>query len=318
MKVQIVFVCLTAVTSALALIIKATKSRAGEFDFEFQTVTFLSECLKFLISCVQLAGEDKEAVRTVKTTVFFGIPAVIYMVSNNLVWLANYHLSPAQYQLLSNLKLPTTALMHRVVFSRKRHILQWVAIALLVLGASMDSVLSCAAATGARTSGNVFMGTFVMVVISVLSASAGIFTEFKLKEYRATSIHACNLQLYFFGVIVNGLNLFVRHGIGFFHPFVFFRGYSVYTIATIIVHASMGILVSFVMKYADNIMKLYAGACATAFSAFCSIFLFNTMPTKTVAYGTLFVMISLFIYTFDYDQKGASRRSVPRKGKLTV
>ena len=319
------FLC--CVTCLYSIVIKMSK-RNGVYEFEVATTILLSETFKFLYSLIQLnsSNPSESSSRTTSSnpsliegfSVWFAIPAIIYAASNNLVWVANSYLSPPQYQLLSNFKMPATVLLHRMVFKKTRHTMHWVGIFMLMIGSVADEMLACTADVHEtkeeddKGGGFSMIGLSIMLVISCMSAVAGIFSEFKLKQFKNRSIHFSNIQLYFFGVLVNGSLLFWRRGLYMFSPTHFFAGYNVHTVAAVIIHACMGILVSFIMKYADNIMKLFSGAAASGLSAVASYFLFHEVPSNALIYGTFVVLLGLFIYTrpeFEQQQKESRKRS---------
>jgi solute carrier family 35 (UDP-sugar transporter), member A1/2/3 len=315
---------LCTVTCLYSIIIKLSK-RDGHFLFEIQTTILLSEMFKFFYSIVQVqlygaraTGSqhrlaEKETLAAAMST-WFAVPALIYAVSNTLVWHANKYLSPPQYQLLSNIKMPMTVFLHRLVFKRTRHQMQWLGIGMLILGSISDELLACGDSSDKgidnHTVQEEMTGLSIMLVISALSAVAGIFSEYKLKEFKSVSIHFSNMQLYFFGILVNGTLLFAKRGFGILHPAKFFAGYNGHTISAVVVHACMGILVSYIMKYADNIMKLFAGACASGLSSVVNYILFGSPPSDALLYGTTIVLIGLFLYTRPEFNKTSAKKNI--------
>ena len=74
------------------------------------------------------------------------------------------------------------------------------------------------------------------------------------------SLHWQNAQLYFFGVIFNFVNLTVQDIKAGFEKgswiLLLFHGYNFYTCLLVCTLSSSGLLVSWIMKYADSIVKV--------------------------------------------------------------
>lgn len=62
-------------------------------------------------------------------------------------------------------------------------------------------------------------------------------------------------------------------------------------------NASGGLLISIVIKYADNIMKSYAQSTAIVGAAIGSWLLFDFTPNGLFIFGTALVVSSIIIYT---------------------
>ena len=89
----------------------------------------------------------------------------------------------------------------------------------------------------------------------------GVYSEKLLKGSSGNgeieSIHFQNCQLYFFGVCFGFLSLLTRTSSGMSDPF---DGFNIAAYATIAVLAVCGLVVSFILKYLDNIAKCFVGA----------------------------------------------------------
>ena len=81
---------LTLCTSAQGLLTTASKAPGGGYAYNFATVPFLSEALKFSISAWLLRGQLRTApeaaqmTRTWGSIMLFPIPSVIYWIHNNV------------------------------------------------------------------------------------------------------------------------------------------------------------------------------------------------------------------------------------------
>ena len=76
----------------------------------------------------------------------------------------------------------------------------------------------------------------------------------------------------------------------------FFVGYTPIVWTVISVQAVGGLIVAVVVKYADNVMKVFASAIAIIVSCIVSAFLFHFRPTFQFSFGTFLVMIATILY----------------------
>ncbi|TVT98764.1 hypothetical protein EJB05_55922 [Eragrostis curvula] len=77
----------------------------------------------------------------------------------------------------------------------------------------------------------------------------------------------------------------------------FFYGYSFITVLMILNHALSGIAVSMVMKYADNIVKVYSTSVAMLLTAVVSVFLFNFHLSLAFFLGSTVVSVSVYLHS---------------------
>ncbi|KAI5432532.1 CMP-sialic acid transporter 2, variant 2 [Lathyrus oleraceus] len=124
------------------------------------------------------------------------------------------------------------------------------------------------------------------IVMALLSGFAGVYTEAIIKKRPSRNINVQNFWLYIFGMGFNAIAILVQD----FDAVVnkgFFHGYSFITFLMIINHALSGIAVSMVMKYADNIVKVYSTSVAMLLTAVVSVFLFGFHLSLAFFLGTI-------------------------------
>ena len=280
-----------------SLLVTASKVE-GHYAYISETVPLLAECFKACLAFTFLAKEfgSRETLKRLgaafkkPTTVLFSIPALLYLINNNLVFVALMYLDPAEYQILANLKIVSTALLMRCMLSRKLNDIQWSAVILLLIGSSMTRLGSCGESQEITA-----MGLIIMSVVSLFSGLAGVYSE-KLLKQNPQHLHVQNLQLYTYGIIANALSLFYRQGDRISSE-GFFVGYSPLIFFVVINQACMGFVVSFVMKYADNLIKLMAGAMSMLLAAIISAWLFGTSIQLTTLCSMITVATSVYLYT---------------------
>ncbi|KAL7257350.1 hypothetical protein ACSBR1_003618 [Camellia fascicularis] len=103
-----------------------------------------------------------------------------------------------------------------------------------------------------------------------------------------------------FGVIFNMARLILDDFTGGFENGPWWQrllnGYSITTWLVVLNLGSTGLLVSWLMKYADNIVKLYSTSMAMLLTMVLSIYLFNFKPTLQLFLGIIICMMSLHMY----------------------
>ncbi len=70
----------------------------------------------------------------------FLVPSVIYWLHNNVQFVTLRYVDPATYQIMGNLKIVTTGLLLWLCLRRQLSALQWMALALLMIGATVSQV----------------------------------------------------------------------------------------------------------------------------------------------------------------------------------
>lgn len=136
---------LTLATSSQGLLTTASKID-GKYRYNFATVPFLAEIIKLLVSVAFLrqaiasSETPVKMTRSWKTLVLFPVPSIIYVVHNNVQFYMLKYLNPSTYQILGNLKIITTGLLFRIFLGRRLSVLQWIALVLLMVGATTSQV----------------------------------------------------------------------------------------------------------------------------------------------------------------------------------
>jgi len=300
--------------SAQSLLITASKRHGSIFDYQTNSVVFMSELLKLAWACTMVGrnGDWRHVFRQpVVTSLAFAIPGMLYIVQNNMVFLALQHLSPGLYQLFNNLKILTTGVVYRVMVRKELRVIQWLALVLLVLGLCVTADLNKALcglggpqattktelADGRESQGSMVVGLGIMVCISWCSAVAGVVNEILIK--RSTSVHVASLWLYGYGCISCACCTLWTDGPKGFLPQHIFAGFTSLTWAVVLCSAFMGQTIAFIMRHADVIVKMYAAASTAAFTSAAAWALFGIVPPVSLVIGYLICMCSLVLYYLD-------------------
>ncbi|MDC1215741.1 hypothetical protein N8152_02820 [bacterium] len=257
------------------------------------------EFVKLIISFVALvsvwSAEGVNPDNTLKSSfselAVYPIPAGLYLVKNLMQYYIFYWTDAPSYQILKNLNIISTGILYRLFLQKPLTGVQWAALALLGLGCATaqlstgtDSVLSTPV-----------MGLLMAVVMAILSGAAGVYTELIMKTRPQRNINVQNVYLYAFGVLFNlGAIYFYDYdavvGKGYFY------GYSTLVYIMIANHALSGIAVSLVMKFADNIVKVYSTSVAMILTTLVSIPLFGFELTLPFVLGTAVVCVATYLH----------------------
>ncbi|XP_057471398.1 CMP-sialic acid transporter 2-like isoform X3 [Actinidia eriantha] len=278
----------------------------GKFKFSPISVNFLTEAAKVVFAIVMLVFQARRQkvgekpllsistfVQAARSNALLAVPALLYAINNYLKFIMQLYFNPATVKMLSNLKVLVIAVLLKMIMKRRFSIIQWEALALLLIGISINQLRSLpdgTTALGLPVATGAYMYTLIFVTVPSL---ASVFNEYALKSQYDTSIYLQNLFLYGYGAIFNFLAIL---GIAIFKgpsSFDILQGHSKATMLLIFNNAAQGILSSFFFKYADTILKKYSSTVATIFTGIASAALFGHTLTINFMLGISVVFISM-------------------------
>ncbi|XP_056913426.1 solute carrier family 35 member A3b [Takifugu flavidus] len=248
----------------------------------------------------------EEIVKRPGETMKLAIPAGIYTLQNNLLYVALSNLDAATYQVTYQLKILTTALFSVSMLGKKLSFHQWLSLLVLITGITLvqwPSVVNNGTERQVLTANSQFVGLMAVLMACVSSGFAGVYFEKILKETRQ-SIWVRNIQLGLFGFVLGFAGMIIHDG-----PLLkqsgMFQGYNTITCIVVVLQALGGLVVAMVIKYADNILKGFATSLSIIISALISYLVLDDFsPTRVFFAGTLLVILSTFLY--GYEGKPAS------------
>lgn len=300
------------------VLVTLSQNSEGKFDYNPVSSTLLSEFCKICISGGLLyQTRQLGTVRLdLKEAMQFSIPALIYFVNNNLVFVILQHVNPTTFQLLSQLKTAFTGILFRVCLGRRLSMIQYLAIWQLTCGTACSHIPSAGTESGGSSS---FTGLVLSVVSCMLSACGGIYSEKLLKDKAKDSIHWQNVQLYFWGVVFNLVGSLLKDPTVLWQDAGLLQGYNKWAVAVVLNNAFNGLAISAILKYADNIARVYAHAAAMLTTMVLSVFLFGEQPTPQLIIAVCCVGGSALQYNlkpeFLVDVGGpSSKRAHDEKG----
>ncbi|KAL1561949.1 CMP-sialic acid transporter 1-like isoform X1 [Salvia divinorum] len=294
---------LTVLTSSQGILTTLSQSNGG-YKYDYATVPFLAEVFKLIVSSMMLWKECQASPPPKITTDWrsvrlYPIPSVIYLIHNNVQFATLTYVDTSTYQIMGNLKIVTTGILFRLFLRRKLSNLQWMAIVLLAIGTTTSQVKGCGETSCESLFSSPIQGYMLGVLSACLSALAGVYTEFLMKKNN-DSLYWQNIQLYTFGAIFNMAKLATDDFRSGFENGPWWRrlfnGYSVTTWLVVLNLGSTGLLVSWLMKYADNIVKVYSTSMAMLLTMLVSAYIFHFKPTLQLFLGIVICMMSLHMY----------------------
>ncbi|KAF3679558.1 CMP-sialic acid transporter 2 [Capsicum chinense] len=278
----------------------------GKFKFSPVSVNFLTEATKVVFAIIMLLIQARHQkvgekpllsistfVQAARNNVLLAVPALLYAINNYLKFIMQLYFNPATVKMLSNLKVLVIAMLLKLIMKRRFSVIQWEALALLLIGISINQLRSLPeGATSLALPVTTIAYIYTLVFVTVPSM-ASVFNEYALKSQYDTSIYLQNLFLYGYGAIFNFLAIL---GIAVFKgpgSLDIFQGHSKATMLLIVNNAAQGILSSFFFKYADTILKKYSSTVATIFTGIASALLFGHRLTANFLLGISVVFISM-------------------------
>jgi len=300
------------------------------------TAVFVMEVMKFVICCIVIAvqsggnliGEFQDHVVGAPMEILkLCVPSLLYTVQNNLLYLALTNLDAATYQVCYQLKILTTAVFSAILLhvrqcsvecfelshwshmdththisfllftQRKFSRAKWAALIILTLGVAIVQVSGSGDhhTQNQADKHNRFVGLVAVLCAACTSGFSGVYFE-KILKGSNTSLWIRNVQMGLPSIIIAYLTIYAkdstavaRHGL--------LGGYSPMVWTVVTVQAVGGLIVAVVVKYADNVLKVFATSFSIVISCIISAFLFAFRPTFSFVVGASLVVLATVMYS---------------------
>jgi len=324
----------TLQNAAFVLLMRASKVLSPT-HYNSAVAVLVTEALKLPLSCALLCYEKSSLTGACSQlysdicqqpldTLKIAVPALLYTVQNNALFIAVGHLEAAVFQVTYQLKTLTTAVLTVAMLGRSLTAHQWVALLLLTGGAALvqepKKSSPSIAADGSAEASALFIGIAATVVACVCSSVASVYLEKILVESKP-SVWVRNVQLCIFTIPIAWAGTLMVEDKYIEEDGTPLHGFNAIVWAAILTNAAGGMLVATVMKYAGNILRNFAQACAIIVGGLGSWFLFGFQITTPFVVGVGLVILSIFLYGSKPDQIQAWGVAVlsmvglgPRKG----
>jgi probable UDP-sugar transporter A4 len=301
----------------------------GKIQYSTTSMNFLVELFKLLFSVgcylvlklkynrntdnfahdLELQQREKENLRfSLKTSVYYLIPAFLYFINNNLVVYMLHEMDSATFQVLGNLKILTTAVLFYFIMGKALSRLKWFSLFLLFIAGIFYVFGNLKSKVGENTEsldkilGEMFitkLGIVMIIAYSFISGFSGVYSEYLLKVNFANTIHTQNIYLYSFGTIFNLITAYTSSessmdssifSLTIFNKFNFFTWFVIFT------QVFTGFAMSIVMKHASNITRLFIISSSLIVTTILSVMYFNLQLNFYFFGAFSAIMIAIYFY----------------------
>ena len=274
------------------------------------------------------------------------VPSLLYTIQNNLLYLALTNLDAATYQVCYQLKILTTALFSAVLLHRRFSTTKWISLVVLTVGvaivqlsgsgdqhssssatnhhdndaagadhqrealeAAASAATAAAEATAAVASQNRWVGLVAVLCAAGTSGFAGVWFEKILKGSR-TSLWIRNVQMGLPSTLIAYMTVYFKDAAAV-QSHGFWQGYNSIVWTVVTVQAVGGLVVAVVVKYADNVVKVFATSFSIVVSCVLAAFLFDFHPNGLFLIGASLVVTATVMYSAPDGAPTKPRRRRP-------
>ncbi|XP_053102441.1 probable UDP-sugar transporter protein SLC35A4 [Hemicordylus capensis] len=269
----------------------------GQIPFSASSVVVLIELAKLVFSLVFLLIWDRRRLKSSVTwhhAAPFALSALLYAANNNLVVHLQLFMDPSTYQVLSNLKIVSTALLFSMFLHQRLSLRKWLALFLLTAAGAFYTYGGLQDLRHLPTSDMQLhitpIGLLLISLYCLISGLSAVYTEVILKT-QDLPLSLQNLFLYFFGVLLNLIIHLLSSS-----ATRFLEGFSFWVLLVIVSQALNGLIMSVVMKHSNNITRLFVISSSIMVNALLSVLLFSLHLTAFFSLSILLLGLALYLY----------------------
>jgi len=269
------------------LLIRFSKKReleTGQQIYDSVSAVFFTEFLKWTFSVCGMLYQ-RRVPSNWRVCLYYAIPSGIYALYNNLTFFNLTYFDPGTYEVVMQTRVLFTGLLYTWTLQRALTHRQWMALILLTVG-----VIAKNYTPNVQVDGRI---TFMLLQAS-LSAFAGVYNEFLLKNHTQMNVHEQNFFMYTWALLFN-------LGWGYFSDPVYSEHmlssvqHTVFW-AIVVNGAILGIVTSLILKYINVIVKTFFAACEVLLTAItANVLLGDPLTTRDVV-ACILVMYSISVY----------------------
>ena len=299
---------LVAQMVGLVLLMRYSRTSAHQEDqplYLASTAVFIMEVMKLVICCGVIAYQSHGAlfselnahvINAPMEMLKLSVPSFLYTIQNNLLYFALTNLDAATYQVCYQLKILTTAVFSMVMLGRKFSIQKWAALILLTVGVSIVQISGSSDSNASQAEkNNRFIGLVAVLCAACTSGFSGVYFE-KILKGSTTSLWLRNVQMGLPSVIIAFLTVWAKDSRAIATQ-GFFGGYSPIVWTVVSVQAIGGLIVAVVVKYADNVLKVFATSFSIVISCVLSALFFDFHASMAFVVGASLVVIATGMYS---------------------
>ena len=288
-----ILVTIAVHNSLIVLLMRYTKQQEGCNLYSSGAVNLCSELVKFVsigfINAVWYRDEFKSI--TLFGLARIAIPAILFMLQNNMQVVALSYISASMFQLLMQTKILTTAVFGRLILGQQLDRRTWIALLILTLG-----VITTQYENLQYRSTNFLIGITLVGFLVISSGISAVYMEKILKEEQ-TSLLVRNIELCMVSIPLQGAIVIWRNPNIAVNPHVLFEGFCYSTYVLVGMFSFGGFLVSLVMRFADNNLKNIAFSVSMVISTCVSYFWSDWTPTVCFLTGASLVLLSVLLFS---------------------
>lgn len=297
--------CTLAIQNAGQMLTMRYSRMPAQPKYLSSTAVVVAEVVKITVSfAVLLHQYGPAAIGQVWRSVFVAwhdtalvsLPALLYLVQNNLLYVAASHLDAATCQVAYQLKLLTTAFFTVTLLKRQISLRRWLSLGVLFVGVMLVQAPAATASRG-HDSQSAVIGIAAVGGACVLSGLSGVWLERIIKRTTEVPIWLRNIQLGLLSLIIGLCSVFWLDG-AVVKSGGFFQGYTWITAFVVLQVSCGGLLVALVMRYADNVVKGFATSLSIVLSSLVSWFIpaFDFNPSGAFIMGSTLVILATVLY----------------------
>ena len=279
-SIQNIGIAVFTVCCSLSIVI-VDVMKVKEITFHAPSMVLYTEAVKMLLTLYGLYfhRQDSDILRACTESPLsimkLAIPAFLYVVQNNLSYIAILETSAPTFQLWSNLKLITTAIFMKLILDHKLK---------YIPSGSLLQILLALSITNICRHGLVKyeFGIIYIILLSTVSGFSSTYTEFLIKSKKASFI-VTTLHIYIFTTIIS-IPLYKYQPLN-----------DPYLITMMILNVFVGMSISVIMKYSNNIIKLFSTFISFILSAFLSFMFADFRFTPSFFVSSVLVCITIFL-----------------------
>jgi UDP-sugar transporter A1/2/3 len=326
-------VILVIQNTSLVILLKLTNRKDAEL-YSSSSVVLVTELLKLSICAFVAACHSKRnltralAIRSDQRLLL--VPSVLYVIQNNLLFLGAKLLPTLVYVVCTQTKILATAFMSRLLLGTRISNVKYISLFFLGIGIFLVQRTEDKS-TSAPQEGKLaseFIGMMAVFLASFTSGTAGIVLEKIYKGNKGPDRHRhgtildknddvkytvwirnvqlslISLPFALFGAVLQLDDSSATRG--------FMRGFDEFVWGVVICQTAGGIIIAFVMKFANNMLKCLAVAISICLCAIYSVATGSIALTSSLLAGICIVVAAVYVFSTSPNFTALERCSMPK------